>query len=251
MVLQYPRRQKQLESLVQKLGLPAHAPIHWELLDRALTHATVSATANYEQLEFVGDAVIRLVAAEFLWTQYAHLPVGEFAAIRSILVSDRALARLAASYGLEAYLQAAPGLFQDPAAETARLAESFEALLGALYLSTHTFSLITPWLNPHLRHLVEEIRADPARQNYKAALQEWTQGHYKLLPEYRVEERPTEPTSDRFQASVWLHGTCLGEGSGRTIKAAEQAAAQVAFLAVSSPPADGADTGNQMRNTLP
>ncbi len=251
MVLQYPRRQKQLESLVQKLGLPTHAPIQWELLDRALTHATVSVDANYEQLEFVGDAVIRLIAAEFLWTQYAYLPVGEFAAIRSMLVSDRALARLAAGYGLETYLQAAPGLFQDPAAESSRLAEAFEALLGAFYLSTHNFSLISPWLTPHLHQLVEEIRSDPARQNYKAALQEWTQGHYKLLPEYRVEERHTGNASDRFQASVWLHGNCLGMGSGRTIKAAEQAAAQVAFLAIGLSSDPDVDMGNQIRKTLP
>ncbi|MDX2243568.1 MAG: ribonuclease III [Leptolyngbyaceae cyanobacterium bins.302] len=236
MVLQYPRRQKQLESLVQKLGLPTTAPIAWELLDRALTHSTVSTSANYEQLEFVGDAVIRLVAAEFLWEQYAHLPVGEFAAIRSILVSDRSLARLAALYGFENYLQAAKNILREQAAEEARLAESFEAVLGALYFSTHSFSLIRSWLDPHLHQLVGEILADPARQNYKAALQEWTQAHYKLLPEYRVQETQdanAANAADRFQAEVWLQGEYLGQGSGRSIKAAEQAAAQAAFLLVS------------------
>lgn len=251
MVLQYPRRQKQLESLVRKLGLSVNAPIDWALLDRALTHSTASFDANYEQLEFVGDAVIRLVAAEFLWAQYAQLPVGEFAAIRSILVSDRVLARLAAFYGFDSYLQAANSLFRDAAAEESRLAESFEAVLGALYLSTHNFSLIAPWLHPHLHQMVEEIRADPARQNYKAALQEWTQAHYKLLPEYRVEETPTNDLATRFQASVWLESQCLGHGSGRSIKAAEQAAAQVAFLGLTEPSSANSGDGNQMRKMLP
>ncbi|MDX2231240.1 MAG: ribonuclease III [Leptolyngbyaceae cyanobacterium bins.349] len=232
MGLQYPRRQQQLNRLVQKLGLPSDAPISWQLLDQALTHSTASVDANYEQLEFVGDAVIRLATAEFLWEHYAHLPVGEFAAIRSMLVSDRSLARLAASYGFEHYLQAASSIFRDKAGEESYLAESFEAVLGALYLSTHTLELIRPWLHPHLRQLVEEIRADPARQNYKAALQEWTQGQYKLLPEYRVQETHPPGDRDRFAAEVWLQGECLGRGCGRSIKAAEQAAARVAFLKV-------------------
>ncbi|HEY9654309.1 MAG TPA: putative dsRNA-binding protein, partial [Crinalium sp.] len=74
----------------------------------------------------------------------------------------------------------------------------------------------------------------PARQNYKAALQEWSQGHYKLLPEYRVVQgEQAEDNSQRFKAEVWVRGECLGEGSGRSIKAAEQAAAQAAFAVVS------------------
>lgn len=251
MVLQYPRRQKQLESLVQKLGLSTHSPISWQLLDQALTHSTASAEANYEQLEFVGDAVIRLIAAKFLWEEYAQLPVGEFAAIRSMLVSDRSLARLAVFYRLGTYLQAANAIFQDPAVEEARLAEAFEAILGAFYLSTYDFSLILPWLQPHLRQLVEEIRSDPARQNYKAALQEWTQAHYKLLPDYQVEETESGDAATRFRASVWFQGICLGQGSGRSIKAAEQAAAQVAFTVVMElSPADS-DIGSQIRKALP
>ena len=56
MNLSYPRRQKQLQSLVNRLGLVSTTPIQWRLLDLALTHPTVSSEANYEQLEFVGDA---------------------------------------------------------------------------------------------------------------------------------------------------------------------------------------------------
>jgi ribonuclease-3 len=104
--------------------------------------------------------------------------------------------------------------------------------LGALYLSTHTLKLIRPWLDPHLQSLAEEIRSDPARQNYKAALQEWTQAHYKALPDYRVTESSDRDLSERFAAEVWFQGQCLGQGTGRSIKAAEQAAAQRAFLAI-------------------
>lgn len=236
MTLIYPRRQKQLQSLVNRLGLVSTAPIQWRLLDLALTHPTVSSEANYEQLEFVGDAVVRLVAAEILWETYPDSPVGEFAAIRSVLVSDRILAQLALEYGLELYLIVSGNASIDQAGQQTRLADAFEAVLGALYLSTHTLELIRPWLDPHFKRLAAEIRSDPARLNYKAALQEWTQGHFKLLPEYRVQESPQPHSVDRFTAEVWLQGKLLGEGRGRSIKAAEQAAAQVAFLALKDAP---------------
>ncbi|MBD2307591.1 ribonuclease III [Chroococcidiopsis sp. FACHB-1243] len=235
MTLFYPRRQKQLQSLVNKLGISTSAQINWQLLDLALTHPTVSAQANYEQLEFVGDAVVRLVAAEVLWETYPECPVGEFAAIRSVLVSDRILAQLATEYGLELYLLVSNSASTDKAGRESRLADAFEAVLGALYLSTRTQELVRPWLDPHFKQLAAEIRSDPARLNYKAALQEWTQAHFKVLPEYRVQESPQPRSATaRFSAEVWLQGKCLGEGTGRSIKAAEQAAAQVAFISVTS-----------------
>lgn len=236
MTLQYPHRQKQLQNLVQKLGLPGQTPIQWQLLDLALTHPTVSATANYEQLEFVGDAVVRLATAVFLLETYPELPVGEFAAIRSVLVSDRILAQLAAKYRLEHYLLVSDSALKDKLGQESRLADSFEAVLAALYLSTQTLTLVRPCLDHHFQQLVTEILNDPARQNYKAALQEWSQGHYKTLPEYRViqaRQAQGEDQDQRFTAEVWLQNECLGQGSGRSIKAAEQAAAQVAFTLVS------------------
>jgi ribonuclease-3 len=229
MPLQYPQRQKQLEGLIEKLTLSKQSPVQWHLLDLALTHPTVSPDANYEQLEFLGDAVVRLVVAEFLMQYFSHLPVGEFSALRSVLVSDRILAQLAREYTLDRYLLVANSAVNDKLGEASRLAEAFEALLGALYLSTHSMALIRPWLDPHFHQLVEEVLIDPARQNYKAALQEWTQAHYKCLPEYKVREATRTDIDQRFIAEVWLQNRCLGVGQGRSIKAAEQAAAQIAY----------------------
>jgi ribonuclease-3 len=235
MTIAYPRRQRQLESLVRKLGLPEVTQIKWQLLDLALTHPTVCESANYEQLEFVGDAVVRLVAANVLWDNYPDCSVGDFAAIRSVLVSDRVLAQLAQEYGLELYLLISGSAGADKAGQESRLADAFEAVLGALYLSTHNLELIRPWLDPHFKQLAAEIRLDPARLNYKAALQEWTQAHFKVLPEYRVVETSQVPhNQERFIAEVWLHDQKLGQGKGRSIKAAEQAAAKVAFFALNS-----------------
>ena len=239
-----PRRQKQLQILVQKLGLPATATVNWSLLDLALTHPSISRTHNYEQLEFVGDSVVRLATAELLLEIYPQEPVGEFAAIRSILVSDRVLAQLAESYGIEPYMLIGANAIGNPSGRQSWLADAFEAILGALYLSTNNMDLIRPWLDSALKIKAEQVRNDPARLNYKDALQEWTQRKYKILPEYKVVENEQfnlYPSKDkdklldldnRFVAEVWLNGRCLGKGYGRSKKASQQAAAKSAFLAL-------------------
>lgn len=245
------RRKKQLQKFIQKLGLASDAPVDWLLLDLALTHPSISSTQNYEQLEFVGDSVVRLISAELLLEIYPQEPVGEFAAIRSILVSDRVLAQLAEYYGLEPYLLIASNATGNPIGRQSWLADAFEAVLGALYLSTHNMDLIRPWLDQVLQTKASEILNDPARFNYKDALQEWSQGKYKILPEYRVVEnqqfrsstskskshgnnRQTLLHERRFIAEVWLKEEFLGKGYGRSKKVSEQAAAKDAFLKIST-----------------
>lgn len=228
-----PRRNKQLQTFLQKLGLPETASVNWSLLDLALTHPTLSREKNYQQLEFVGDAVVRLAAAEVLLETYPDESVGEFASLRSMMVSDRTLAEFAENYGLERYLLISSSAAADKAGRVSRLADAFEAVLGALYLSTQTMSLVRPWLDDLLKEKAAEIRLDPARQNYKDALQEWTQARYKMLPKYRVQEiMITNDEQERFIAEVWLQDKKLGIGKGRSKKSAEQAAAKDAYLSL-------------------
>lgn len=227
-----PRRQTQLQTLLQTLDLPAAAPINWLLLDRALVHPTAAAQ-HYERLEFVGDAVVKLAAAEFLFQAESEASEGEMAAIRSILVSDRTLAEIADGYDLERYLVMASSVAASLVGRETRLAAAFEATLAALYLSANSLSLIRPWLNPHWQRYSTLIRQDPTLQNYKGALQSLTQGRYQILPDYRViEVGQTYGDSQRFVAEVWVEGRCWGSGKGQSKKAAEQAAAQVAFQAL-------------------
>jgi ribonuclease III len=227
-----PYRQTELAKLISRLGLPEATQVNWSLLDIALTHPTMG-MPNYEQLEFIGDSVVRLASSEFLWQTYPDKTVGDFSAIRKILVSDRVLSQIADSYGLEKYLLLAPSAMRDVGGYTSRLADAFEAMLAALYLSTNNLTLIRPWLDSHFLRLATEILEDPARQNYKDALQEWTQARYKALPEYRVREAiEVIDRTERFIAEVWFHGRHLGTGIGRSKKAAEQSAAKQAYLQI-------------------
>ena len=230
-----PRRQKQLQTLVQKLGLPANASVDYDLLDIALTHSSYDRDRNYEQLEFIGDSVVRLAASEILLEKYPQSLVGEFTAVRSILVSDRFLAELGDVYGIERYLLVSSGTAANASGRQSRLADAFEAILGALYLSTKTMKLVRVWLDPLLAAKAIEVLQDPAYYNYKDALQEWTKSNYKILPEYRIREtQKAHDSQERFTAEVWLENRCLGQGTGRSKKAAEQAAAKEAFLGVKS-----------------
>ena len=230
-----PERQQQLQQLVVQLGLPADTSVDWEKLNQALVHPSFQSNEAYERLEFLGDAALRLAAAEFLLKTFPEATVGQVAELRSQLVSDRVLARLADGYELESFLLLSEAAIRDRAGRASRLADAFEAILGALYFTTHNTDLIHPWLDPHFQRLAEAIRSDPARQNYKAALQEWTQAQYKVLPEYRTQEishKHGDP--ERFEAVVWVQSRQWGEGKGPSIKLAEQVAAQQAYYALQS-----------------
>lgn len=234
-----PLRQKRLIQFLQRLGLADQASVQMDLLDLALTHPTASLDANYERLEFVGDAVVKLAAGEFLFNRYPSAPEGELSAIRSVLVSDRTLAEIASSYGFERYLLVGSSARGNRVGQQTRMASALEAVLAALYLSSHDLSLIHPWLDGQMTYHTDIIRNDPTFKNYKGALQILTQERYQILPEYRVTEiGHTYGDRERFEAEVWLHNQKWGQGRGQSKKAAEQAAAEQAFLrlhALSSP----------------
>jgi ribonuclease III len=226
------QRQKYLQTLLLRLGLPENTEVKWDLLDIALTHPTMG-SPNYEQLEFIGDSVVRLAASEFLWEAYPDSSVGDFSAVRKILVSDRVLAQLSENYGFDRYLLLAASAAGDVSGRVSRMADAFESVLGALYLSTNNLTLVRPWLDPHFQQMTKEILEDPARQNYKDALQELTQARYKALPQYQVQETPDNDLPEqRFTAEVVVQGQIWGSGIGPSKKAAQQAAAKTAFTAL-------------------
>ncbi|NJN03303.1 MAG: ribonuclease III [Leptolyngbyaceae cyanobacterium SL_1_1] len=234
-VLLTPERQLQLQQLIVHLGLPAETEVDWEILNLALIHPSFQPNEAYERLEFLGDAALRLAASEFLLKTLPTAMVGEVAELRSRLVSDRILAELANDHNVEQFLWLSEAAIRDRAGRGSRLADTFEAILGALYSTTQNTELIHPWLDPHFQRLTAIIRSDPARQNYKAALQEWTQAHYRELPEYRVQELSQQHGDpERFGSAVWFQSRQWGAGKGSSIKLAEQAAARQAYEALQS-----------------
>jgi ribonuclease III len=223
-----PQRQKELKQMLTRIQIPEQR-INWDLLDQALIHPSFSTTYNNDALEFFGDSVLRMVVVTFLRNTYSDRPVGDLAALRSHLVSDKVLAAIADGYGFDRFLVMGESAKRDPKASLSRLANSFEAFLGALYLSTNDFRLINQWLEPHLERISVEIFAQPAFGNSKAALQELTQGHWHILPEYKA-IACSEP--EIFMVEVWVNNLCWGVGKGSSIKSAQQEAAAIALPAL-------------------
>jgi ribonuclease-3 len=221
-----------LRRCVETLGLPP-ADLDWGLLDQALVHASASTNRNNEQLEFFGDSVLRLAAAEFLMEQYPQATVGDLTRVRSQLVSDQMLAEIAQNIGIEQFLQTSKAAAGDRAARPRRLADAVEAILAVLYLSRGNLQLVRPWLDPHLAEQTQQLMENPAMRNPKTALQELTQKHYKTLPDYRTEEISTHHGDpERFRSDVRLGDRWLGSGVGASRKDAEKAAASQGYRAL-------------------
>ena len=240
-----PLRLIQLVAFLKKLGLDPEAaggpgPSAYGLapIEEALSHSSLGISQNHERLEFLGDAVLRLAATEFLRREQTTLRVGEQSALRGHLVSDRWLAGLAQRCGLEEVVRLGPMASGDAAGRATVLAECTEALLGGVYLAwggpAGGLEPILRWLTPHWQETAEAVLADPHRQNWKSSLQEWSQGLGLGLPTYScVEKSLVHGDPLRFHCRVWLDhpeaSNVRGEGWGRSRRMAEQEAARAAL----------------------
>ena len=201
-----------------------------EPLDAAFTHTSAGLPINHEKLEFLGDAVLRLAASEFLETHAPGMGVGQCSALRAQLVSDRWLADLGERIGIDEVLRVGPVAAGDRTGRGTLRAEACEACIGALYRIWGDLSPVMQWLSPHWLDTARAFEQDPYLNNWKSALQEWSQGQQRGLPRYTSEERSQRHGDpQRFFCQVSLEGKPLGEGWGGSRRQAEQAAARSAL----------------------
>jgi len=248
-----PQRRQQLLAFLESLGFgtasgllpsdPAAADAALDTLEEALTHSSTGLPRHHDRLEFLGDAVLRLAAAEFLHREHSSLSVGDTSALRAQLVSDRWLSELARSITLEPVLLLGPMAAGDRAGRSTVLAECAEALVGAIYTvgggPRGGLVAVQGWLAPHWQVSAAELLADPARHNWKSVLQEWSQGQGKGLPTYRSQERSrVHGDPERFECRVEV-ADLSGEGRGGSRREAEQQAARAALEALALRPAPG------------
>jgi ribonuclease-3 len=242
-----PDRQRQLLAFLTSLGLDP-APARAEALaplDEALSHTSAGLAFNHEQLEVLGDAVLRLAAAEFLERHHSQLSVGERSALRAQLVSDRWLAELGEACQIEAVLRIGPIAAGDKSGRATLRAEACEAVIGALYRIWGDLEPVHRWLTPHWHRTTAELKADPHLHNWKSALQEWSQAGKRGLPSYscdQVSQVHADPR--RFHCRVQLESKLLGEGWGGSRRQAEQDAARSALEALGLRPARAAGSAS-------
>ena len=205
------------------------------LLERALTHRSFAyengGLPTNERLEFLGDAVLGLVVTDTLYRGHPDLPEGQLAKLRAAVVNMRALADVAASIGLGSYVRLGRGEETTGGrAKSSILADTLEALLGAVYLDSGleaAATLVHRLFDP----LIVEAATLGAGLDWKTSLQELAAGSAVGVPEYVISE--SGPDHEKlFSAVVLVAGEACGEGSGRNKKQAEQQAAAAAWRTI-------------------
>lgn len=228
-----------VERLEQLLGMRF---ANRALLDLALTHRSHAFEAGgiptNERLEFLGDAVLGLVVTDWIYRRFPDLPEGRLAKIRAAAVNTHALADVARELGVGEVVKLGRGEEQSGGRDKdSILADSLEALLGAVYLD-QGMEAATDLVVRLFRDQLLDYATRRESLDYKTSLQELTAARLSTLPEYLVTEEGPDHEK-RFTAVARIAGDTLGTGRGRSKKEAEQAAAREAYAVLAERFADG------------
>jgi ribonuclease-3 len=213
------------------------------LLQRALTHRSYlnehsETFEDNERLEFLGDAVLDFLTAAFLYNRLPEMKEGRLTRLRAALVRTEQLAALAAQVGVGERVRLGRGEEEGGGRQRRTLlCDTFEAVIGALYLDSG-FEAVRAFVEPLFQTVLDEILRVEMDADGKSRLQELTQAERGLTPHYVI-VRNTGPDHERiFTARVFIGQEALGEGSGPSKRAAEQAAALIALdrLRAGGPP---------------
>ena len=220
------------------LGFQSHVRIRFRdeaLLQRALTHRSflggeeAHGPESNERLEFLGDAVLELIVIEYLYKRFALDREGELTQKKSLLVSRSVLADRSEQLGLGRYILMSDAERGSGGGERhSILADSFEAILGAIYLD-QGLEAARKFVHRWLLKQSDRILRDTEKQNFKSILQESVQARLRVHPRYRVLSEAGPDHEKLFTVEVVVRGRTLGRGSGRNKKEAEQQAAREAI----------------------
>ena len=217
--------EESLKKLESRLGLKFK---NRTTLLQALTHrsaATETGLGSNERLEFLGDAVVGLVIAEYLYEKFPGYSEGSLAKSKSYIVSETALADAAQTLGLDEFVRVSTGEASSGGRRRRSiLSDAFEAIIAAIYLDggIRTARRI---IRSTLMEAIETSSTDEHRRDYKSALQERTQARERLTPIYNIIREEGQDHDKTFLAQAVIGDTVIGEGSGKSKKEAEQAAA--------------------------
>ncbi len=227
-----PKRKGELEEFCRNLDLHFK---NLNMLDLAFHHSSFSNENedhhryNNERLEFLGDSVLGLAVAAFLYEDMMDNPEGDLAKIKANVVSEQALAPIARDkMHIDRYLVLGKGEERSGGRhKRAILADAVEAVIGALYLDSGYESaknLVDELIVPEIR----KVQMDKGNKDYKTLLQEYYQRKYQKCPWYEL-VRQTGPDHDKtFTVQVHLGDVVYGPSDGKTKKAAEQNVAKMA-----------------------
>lgn len=200
-----------------------------KLMQVALTHPSYSqeknVTTNNQRLEFLGDAVLNFIVADYLFVNYQDKAEGELTKIRAKVVCERALVNVARTINLGNYLLLGKGEEMSGGRKRKSiLADTYEAVVGAIYLDLG-FEEVKDFVIKHLDNSIKEA-ASGDYNDYKSKLQEYVQGKYGQNVTYDIVEESGPAHAKHFVAGVFYNNLLLATGKGKSKKEAEQNAAE-------------------------
>ena len=227
-------QEDRINALVPLQGVLCYQFKDLELLNKSLTHKSYSnevllSLKNNERLEFLGDSVIDLIMADYMFLTYPDLPEGSLSKIRAAIVNENSLARLAIKLELGSYLLLGKGeSFSGGRQKASILANAYEALVGALFCDSDFRTTADVFL-PQLIEKIDEFMGACIATDFKSDLQEYTQNRFSCVPLYEVVGEIGPGHNKRFDVKVKIRSQVLGSGKGRSKKEAEQNAAKEAL----------------------
>ena len=208
-----------------------YQPKNWDLFVEALLHRSYAQHVGEEwrpneRLEFLGDAVLNFLVADYLYAHHPKKEEGDLTKIRSRLVNRRILAERSKELNIHEFLFLSTSAAQSGSESI--LSDAFEALIGALYLDGG-IDAARSFVAKTLLSREEILEGALTDDNYKSALLEYSQAHSTGVPHYTIVKEDGPDHDRRFTVEVSVGSQSLGTGSGRSKKEAEQVAAAEAL----------------------
>ncbi len=209
-----------------------------EHIELALTHSSYANENKLgmqynERIEFLGDAVLGVIVAEYLFKEYPDLPEGCLTKIRASVVCEDMLAKKARQYGINDLIRLGKGEEHTGGRQrNSLISDAVESVIAAVYLDRgmdEARAFVLEMLKPEIEEIYKDINRPVMLVDSKTALQEIVQRDSTVPVEYEIigEEGPAHDKS--FKARVSHNGKVLGEGVGKSKKKAEQNAAKKAI----------------------
>jgi ribonuclease-3 len=222
------------QEFAQRLGLSIS---DFGLLARSLTHRSFAnehseVLEDNERLEFLGDAVLDFLVGAWLYDHFPEMKEGELTRLRSALVRTEQLAEFARQIDLGMAMRLGRGEDEGGGRERpALLCGTFEAVVGAIYLSDGVASVLQ-FIEPMLHSAVSKILAAREEQDPKSLLQEWIQAQGYDHPLYRTVTAVGPDHAKVFEVEVVVNGEVKGRGRGLSKQAAAKSAAYEALMSI-------------------
>ena len=180
-----------------------------------------------ERLEFLGDAILDLAISDYLYHSYPEYREGELTKFRSHLVNAFRLLKKAREINLEKYIIWGEEGDKEERRDSS-LSDAYEAIIGAIYLD-RGIKAASKFIYLHFSKEIKSIEQGEYEKDYKSFLQEFSLKRFRKIPVYELISAEGEEHRKRFEVQVSIEGKIYGQGSGLTIKRAQQIAARAAL----------------------